>query len=225
MPPPPDSALPAAGKHGRVCSVRSALRSTCAGLGNMTASANAKGRDTIEVFYSRFAVVAASALLAYALGTIGYWMVLGLFSGHYLALVAAAAAVVGLPMALSFLPALVHAWLHRGPVLIVDDRGVTDVRKRPSFVAWADVRAIRQGSGETASFLCIEFRRADTAKQDLRFLGAVGMLLLRLRSLRDWNVTLRLLACNNRELLAGARRLHQQSIRRQIVALRQGAER
>lgn len=192
------------------------------GLHRMTQTAKAGAGKKIEIFYSRLAVWAATLLLAYAGWTIGYWVVLGLFSGHVLAaIVGAGAAIVGLPLLLSFVPAMVHAWRHRGPVLTLDDHGVTDVRKKASFVAWAEIGAIRRGSGETASFLCFELRRAGSTKQDLAHLGSVGLLLLRLRSLSDWNITLRLLACNNRQLLDSARRMHQQSIRHQIVALQQ----
>ena len=179
--------------------------------------------DRIEIHYSPLVVLAATGLFVLALGWIGFWVIAGLFGGHFLLLlVGSIALLVGMPMVLSFAPAIVHPWLHKGPVLTLDSQGVTDVRKKCSFIPWADIGLIKLGVGETASFLCFEFRRPDRQRQDLPRLGALGALLNRFRSTSDWNVTLRLLACRKREVLKAACRLHQQSIRQQVVERNKG---
>jgi len=174
----------------------------------------------IEVHYSPWVYIPATVLFVGAAGWLGFWLVAGLFSGHLLALAVGGIAVLVLgSVLLSFLPAIVHPWRHRGPVVMLDEAGITDVRKPVSFVPWSDIRSIDLGSGETAAWLCCEFRRADPGRQDRPSLGPLGSLLNRTRFLSDWNVTLRMLACNRQDLLRSARRLHQLQVRRSVVAL------
>ena len=156
-----------------------------------------------------------------------FWLVAGVFSGHILAVavavaVGAAATLVLGPILLSLLSAVIHPWRHKGPVLTLDEDGITDVRKKVSFIPWCDIGSIDLGIGESAAYLCVEFRRPDRQRQDLRSLGPMGTILNRTQSLSDWNVTLRMLACKKQDLLRSARRLHQQDLRRQVVALNKG---
>ena len=180
--------------------------------------------DTLQIHYSPFVRMAATALLALVAGWVGYLAFVGLFSGHVLLLLFGAFAfVVGLGLLLPFVGPVLHAWGHKGPVLTLDQTGITDVRKTCSYIPWSDVGLINLGVGERASFLCIEFRRPDREREDAPRLLGLGRILKLASSLSDWNVSLRMLACNKQEVLAAARRLHQRSIRQQVVALNRGS--
>lgn len=184
--------------------------------------APSESRDAlrIEVHYAPLTCIAAAAAFLVVSAWGGYWLAAGLFSGHWLALLMAAVVLLVLmPVLLAFLPAVIHPWRHRGPVLILDETGVTDLRKKVSFIPWSDIASIGLGSGETAAFLCFAFKRTDRSREDPPRIGPLGKLTTRVRFLSAWNVSLRMLRCDRHELLAAARRLRQISIRQQIVAL------
>ncbi len=179
----------------------------------------------MEIYYSPLVYVPVTALFFLASCWVCFWVVAGLISGHVIAIVVGGVAAFGsAPLLLSLLSAVVHPWRHKGPVLTLDESGVTDIRKKVSFIPWSDVASINLGIGETASFLCFEFRVADRERQDLRALGPLGTLLSRTRSLSDWNVTLRMLACKKGDVLRAARRLQAQEVRRQVVSLNKGRD-
>jgi hypothetical protein len=176
--------------------------------------------ERIEIHYSLVVVIFATVLFAWVAGAIIFWAIMGFFSGHVLGvLFGAAATLVGVPMLLPFASSIIHSWRHKGPVVTMDIEGVADVRKKHSFIPWRDIAHINLGAGNTASFLCFDFRQADRQRQDLPNLGPLGTILARARWLGDWNISLRMLTCNRRELLRAARRLRQESIRRQVVEL------
>ena len=187
----------------------------------MTTRTSAQSQtNRIEIHYSPLVYIPATVLFLGTLVWICFWLIAGLFSGHILAIAVGGVATLVLgPMLLAFISAIVHPWRHRGPVVTLDEDGITDVRKKVSFVPWCDIGSIDLGVAETAAYLCVEFRRPDRQRQDLRSIGPLGTLLNRAHSLSDWNVTLRMLACKRQDLLRSARRLHQQDLRRQVVAL------
>jgi len=176
--------------------------------------------ERLEIGYSAFFVILASAFYLLFAGACLFWAVVGLFSGHVVLVgVALVDIVFVLPLLLTFLPSIVHPWLHRGPVLSMDGEGVTDVRKKSSHIPWSNIAGVRLGAGEKASFLCFEFRKPDRERQDSPWLGPVGALLYRLQSLGDWNVSLRLLACGKREALQAAEGFRQRSIRKEVARM------
>lgn len=176
--------------------------------------------ERVELRYSMWKVLPATLLLAAAFGWIAFLILMGLASGHILVLIAVGvAAVVALPLLSSFVASIAHPWRHRGPVVILDIDGVTDVRKKPDFLSWEEVAGVKLGVGEAASFLCFELRNPAGPGQDAPRLGALGVVAKRLRSLGDWNVTLRLLACRRREVLDAARALRQRNTRRRVVEM------
>ena len=179
--------------------------------------------NRIEIHYSPLVYIPATALFLVTFCWVCFWLVAGLFSGHILAIAVGGLGTLVLgPVLLSLLSSVIHPWRHEGPVLTLDEEGITDVRKKVSFIPWRDIGSIELGIGETASYLRVEFRRPDRQRQDIRSLGPVGTFLSRAHSLSDWNVTLRMLACKKQDLLRSARRLHQQDLRRQVVALNKG---
>lgn len=183
------------------------------------------GSDRLELHYALWKVLPATLFLAAAFGWVGYSMLMGLASGHVLALVVAAVgALVCLPLLSTFVSSIVHPWRHRGPVVILDLDGVTDVRKEPDFLPWEEVAGVKLGVGEAASFLCFELRRPAGPAQEAPRLGALGVVAKRLRSLGDWNITLRLLACRRGEVLDAARTLRQRNTRRRVVELNKAKE-
>ncbi len=174
----------------------------------------------MELFYSRLSTVVATLVVAYAAFCIGYLALFALLGGNVIFLIyAGGGALFGALLLMPFAKAVVHAWRHTGPVVILDIDGVTDVRKTHAFIPWEDIGQISLGVGETASFLCIDFKKTDRAREDAPRLFGVGLLLKRARSLGDWNITLRLLKCRRTEVLRQARLMRQQALRRQIIEM------
>ncbi|KPF43321.1 hypothetical protein IP87_17320 [beta proteobacterium AAP121] len=170
-------------------------------------------------------MVSASALFGWFAGWLIFWAHLAVFSGNVWLIVAGGVAVIFLgPLLLSLLPSVLHPWLHRGPVVILDAEGVTDLRKKSAnrSIAWSDVGQVQLGSGETSSCLAFEFRRPNREKQDGAVVGGLAVFLNRARLLSDWNISLRMLSCSKQEVLKAATRLHQQSVRRQVVERNKG---
>lgn len=182
-------------------------------------------RGAIQLFYSPFMMVGASALFALFAGWLVFWAVVAVFSGSVLfVLTGGIAVVVGGLLLLPLLPSVLHPWMHRGPVVTMDAEGITDLRKKGQnrSIAWSDVGQVQLGAGNTASYLAFEFRRPDREKQDGAVADVVAVLFNRARLLSDWNISLRMLSCSRHEVLKEAKRLHQQSIRRQVVQLNKG---
>lgn len=180
--------------------------------------------EKIELFYSPVIVFLAVAFFLLAAGWVGFWTIVAIFDSRFSLtfIVGSIAAFFGIPILLSFLPAVLHPFMHKGCVVTLDIDGVTDARKKNSFVPWSKVAHIRLGVGETASILCFDFRSPDRGLQDLPRLGTLGVLANKLSGTGDWNTSLRLLACSKQDVLKSARRLRQESIRRQIVKLNAG---
>lgn len=174
--------------------------------------------ERVDIGYSLLAVAFASAFYLLMLGQCLFW-IMGLFSRHPIGIAVGIGAIVGLPLLLAFLPAMLHAWTHKGPVLSMDSEGVTDVRKKSSHIPWSIIGMVNLGVGERASYLCFGFRHADRQRQDAPLLGPIGVLLNRLYGLSDWNVSLRLLACKKREVLRMAEAFRQQSLRKRVVEI------
>lgn len=174
----------------------------------------------MELFYSAPILIVATIGVVYVAGWIGFWMYAGLASGHILAqFMGAAVFLVMLPLLVPFLRAVVRAWRHSGPVVILDATGITDVRKKCEFIPWTDVELVKLGFGTTASDLCIEFRKRDPEREDGPVFSWVGRFVKRSRALGDWNVSLRMLSCRRVEVLRAAQRMRQRGLRQQIVEL------
>lgn len=170
--------------------------------------------DRLEIGYSLLAVLPVTAFYVLALAYFVFWL-RGLAGGHVIALIMGLFSLVALPLLLvPFLPAMLHAWTHRGPVLVMDLDGVTDWRKKSAHIPWDDIASVER----VGSYLVFAFRRPDRQRQDLPLLGPVGVLLNRMRSMSDWNVSLHLLACDKAEALQAAETLRQRSMRREVVA-------
>lgn len=174
----------------------------------------------VEVHYSFLKCAGAAALFLWFAGWALFWGITGLSTGHGLAMVIGGLAILVLvPLLLPFLPSVLHPWRHRGPVLVLDEDGVTDYRKTVPFIPWSDIRSVSVGSGETANFLCFSFRHPDPRREDPPGGGLLGRMLKRAAFLSDWNVSLRLLRCHKQDLLRSARDLHRLSVRRRVIAL------
>jgi hypothetical protein len=176
--------------------------------------------DRVELFYSAPILIVATIAVVYVAGWIGFWMFAGLASGHILAqVIGAAALLVMLPLLMPFVLAVVRAWRHKGPVVTMDAMGITDVRKKCAFIPWTDVDVVKLGLGNTAADLCIEFRKPDREREDGPVFFWFGAALKRSRALGDWNVSLRMLSCRRMDVLRAAQRMRQKGIRQQIVEL------
>lgn len=179
-------------------------------------------RSAIQIFYSPFMMVGASALFVWFAGWLVFWAYSAVFSGNvWLMVTGGVTGIVFGPLLLTLRPSVLHPWMHRGLVVILDAKGVTDLRKkgRNRSIAWSDVGQVELGSGNMASYLAFEFRRPDREKQDGAAAGGLAVLFNRALLLSDWNISLRLLSCSRHEVLKEARRLHQQDVRRHVVAL------
>lgn len=75
----------------------------------------------------------------------------------------------------------------------MDLEGVTDWRKKAAHLSWDDVAEVDLGWGTTTSKLCFALRWADRRRQDLPWLGPLGVPMRRMMGMSDWNVGLFLL--------------------------------
>jgi hypothetical protein len=182
----------------------------------------AADRRAIQLFYSPFMMVGASALFTSFAGWLVFWAYLAVVSGNVWIMFTGGVVVIFVgPLLLWLLPSVLHPWMHRGPVVIMDAEGVTDVRKKGQnrSIAWSNVGQVQLGSGNTASYLTFEFRRPDREKQDGAAAGGLAVLYNRALLLSDWNTSLRMLSCSRHEVLKEAQRLHQQNVRGHVVEL------
>lgn len=176
--------------------------------------------DTLEIYYSR--PFAAFVLLVACVVTL--WLasmaVRSLLSGHVVLVFSFVIvfAVCAIPV-FSLFSAYLHAWSFKGPVVVFDAEGVTDVRQKHSFISWDDIGQISRGTGETIAYLCFEFRNTSVAKQHVPRPFLLGLIWRRARFLGDWNVNLRPLRCKYPEVLRAAKGFHQRSIRAKIVQM------
>jgi len=184
---------------------------------------SAANQRATELYYSAPLLWVASLALALVACYIGFWIVAGLMDGRRsLSAIMGLSCLLVLPILLAFGLPVMRAWRHKGPVVVLDTEGIADARKEVGFIPWSDIGNIQLGAGNNARFLCFEFRVPDRQRQDIGRLGVIGSILSRSRSLSDWNVSLGLLACRKRDVLRTAQRLHQQSIRQQVVELNKG---
>lgn len=175
---------------------------------------------SLGVHYSVVRVALFSALVLLALGWSAWWIVAAVASRHGLVvIVGAGGLLLGVFVAFLAVPAMVHAWRHRGPVVVIDEDGVTDVRKKVDFIGWPDVKEVTLGAGHTARFLCFTFRRPDPARVDPPRVPFLGWLMRGVRFLGDWNVDMRLLACSRREVLDRADAMMKRSMRQRVAEL------
>lgn len=176
--------------------------------------------DKVEIFYSAPILIVATFIVAFFACHVAFWTYAGLIGGHFLMqLMGGLTFFFLLPMLLPFVMAVVRAWRHKGPVVTIDATGITDVRKKCEFIPWVDVDLVKLGVGNTASFLCIEFRKPDPEREDGPVFSWVGRFMKRWRALGDWNVSLRMLSCRRLEVLHAAQRLRQKGLRQQIVEM------
>lgn len=172
-----------------------------------------------EYFYSWPKVMIATAMVLFFVGVVAFWTVLGLWGDHFLfAIVGTIAFFVLLPLLLPFVRAVVFAWMHKGPVVVIDTRGIRDLRKKVDFIPWTDIVRVELGVGETAPFLGVHFDRRDPAREDAPRAGLLGFLIKRFQGLADWNVSLRMLACRRAEVENTANRLRRTGLRDRLAA-------
>jgi hypothetical protein len=176
---------------------------------------------SLELFYSRPLVIGATLLVGYFVCFPLYWLMAMIFSGHIFGIVLGLLGLLfGLPLVIPFVKVILHAWQHRGPVVIFSIDGVTDYRKQRAFVPWPEVNLIRLGVGETASFLCFVLHRSALEQEGTpRFFLGLGRVLKCLNGLGDWNISLRMLSCNKRDVLTQARKYYHLAIREQVVEM------
>jgi hypothetical protein len=175
--------------------------------------------EPLELHYSWLQTLWSTALWALFAFWAIYVPLAGLLAGYGRVLIVFWPAVlIGGPLLLTFVGPLWHAWTYKGPVVTLDALGVIDRRKRKTpFIPWQDIGQISLGTGETARYLCVEFRRPDRSRDDPPRAGWLGAWYRRWRFLSDWNVNLGPLACRRLDVLRHAQRLHQQELRQRVV--------
>jgi hypothetical protein len=178
--------------------------------------------ESLELRYSPSQTAWSTLLLAFFGGWALFVPLFGLLADQLVLLAAGGVALVFCgPVLLTFVGPLLHAWTHKGPVVTLDARGVTDVRKKKApFIPWQDIGQVSLGAGNTASYLCFEFRRRDSQRADARGVLS-GWFFRRANFLSDWNVNLGPLACRKLDVLRRAQRLHQQELRQRVVQMNQ----
>lgn len=167
---------------------------------------------TLEVFYSRgIAVLMILAPLIF--GGYALYMLFALAHTFLLWPIALLLGAALIPMLCLPIIAGLRALRWEGPVLILDEDGITDHRKRNAFVPWKDIGEVNMNRPLGEMLLSVEFNDAEIARKYVR-----NPLLLNsiVRYLWFWghrNHSITLLKCRPIELIDTARALRQHSIR------------
>lgn len=173
---------------------------------------------TLALHYSMPRVLFVLALVLAFTVSLGYYLfaIAGLFGARmplYIpgALTAGFAFFVVLAFALEPLRAL----RHRGPVVTLDEHGITDERRVNSFIAWLDVSSITLGFVQpTRRWLVLQLHERASHRLRSGRLAGVRRFLRRAVLLGDWHASLSLLACRQKDVLDAAEALRQAARRR-----------
>lgn len=157
---------------------------------------------------------------------VALWMVLNVSCSAYVGfmMIVAGMAVITLPVAAIMLlvisPVFIGAFLGQlkallwqGPVLIIDESGITDHRECNSFVAWSDIEKIYLSRRRGPLVLCVNFRTADAIRQQLSRPFFLKLLFSKANFEGDWNLKLGPLRCRQKEVLRVAKGYHSRSTR------------
>ena len=180
--------------------------------------------NPIRLYYSKARAAVVLVLVTACVTWVGYLALVGLLVGHVVLLLAGVLLlVVVVTLAIAFARESARALTHRGPVVIMDERGITDTRQKSPFVAWDDVGEISLGGlSQTRGYLIFEFRTASTARAHTPSFFLARFFVRKALFLGDWHVDLRPLKCRTADVLRAARTLRQQALRRQVVRLNAG---
>lgn len=178
--------------------------------------------SALALNYSLPRVAFVLALVVAATVSLGYYLfaIAGLFGGRiplYIpgALTAGFALLMGLVFAIEPLRAL----RHRGPVVTLDEYGITDERRVNPFISWLDVSGIAIGFVQpTRRWLVLQLHERASHRLRAGRLGRMRRLLRRSLLLGDWHADLALLACRPRDVLEAAAGLRQAARRRDAAA-------
>jgi len=168
----------------------------------------------LELPYSKpHAILVLGGLAAAAIWTL-YIAVFGLVTANIVLLIAGGATILLVaPVCASHILEPLHAIRTNSPVVTLNVYGITDTRKSGRFLAWEDVSRITLGNTQkTRSYLIVDLR--NTAKTQTEGWGALRLFLRRAISMGERHVNLRPLKCNPPEVLAVAKQLHQNALRK-----------
>lgn len=166
----------------------------------------------LELFYSRGIAI---SMIAVALILGGYALFMLIAAAHTFLLwpIALLLGVMLIPMLCLPLIAGWRALRWEGPVLILDEDGITDHRKRDNFVPWKDIGEVNMNRPMGEMLLSVEFTDRETARKYVR---NPLLLISIVRYLWFWghrNHSITLLKCRPIELIDTTRALRQHSIR------------
>ena len=171
----------------------------------------------LVLHYSKPRALVMLAVLAGCTLWLAYLILAGIVAGQPVILIAGVVATVAfVPVVIPSLMQNLTALQSSGPVVVIDERGITDNRKEEAFLGWEQIGAIKLGMTQKShSYLIIDYRsaRVAQARQQSKWFFWVR----RFATFGDWEVNLRPLRRNDDDVLRRAQRLHQQFIRRQIV--------
>ena len=159
-----------------------------------------RAQEPLELHYSRpwalFVLAAVTAWTAWVA-----YVCLALQS----VITAPLAALLFAPFGLFFVAraiSCVRRLLHDGPVLILDDRGITDLRRSGDTVPWSDVAHVELVADRGGTVLRVRLRSGDAAREHL---GMLGGWLHRLHGRGGWVSTLTSLRFRRAEVLRVAK--------------------
>lgn len=98
----------------------------------------------------------------------------------------------------------VRRLLHDGPVVTLDDHGITDLRRGGGAVPWFDVAGV-QLAAAGGTCLMVRFRDLRAAREHLGVLSLPGALVNRIYNGGEWPVKLTSLRYSRKEVLSTAK--------------------
>ncbi len=173
--------------------------------------------EVLEVGYSRGLGGAFLTVIAAVTVWLSLNVFIGIFGNVLTQIAGVTALLVWLPYFLIAAKSGIRAVLTSGPVLVVDEHGITDNRREPSFASWEDIHDVHLGVGGRYYTLCIRFRSGLTARQYVGRFFRLRQILMRFYVLGDWNLSLWLLGRSRTDIFHAAQMHRRAYIARKVI--------
>ena len=173
--------------------------------------------EVLEVGYSRGFGWAFLTVIAAVTVWLSLNVFIGIFGNVLTQIAGVTAILVWLPYFLIAAKSGIRAVLTSGPVLVVDEHGITDSRREPSFASWEDIHDVHLGVGGRYYTLCVRFRSGVTARQYVGRFFRLRQILMRFYVLGDWNLSLWLLGRSRTDIFHAAQMHRRAYIARKVI--------
>lgn len=158
--------------------------------------------EQVAIGYSKPRAVVVLVIVA----AVGLWLALsvvaGMISDNIVFIITGVIALIGWGLVLTFVGMrALQAVIATAPVVIIDAKGITDIRLTPSFAAWKDIGRISLGYSGSWYKLRVAFRHYDKARPYVGRPYLLRKMFNMVNQLGDWNISVCLLDLSRTDIL------------------------